>query len=199
MFFSIFARNLSRNEILVVGILLEKGAAQRGTVLKSSKLVTWTGLPVRTVERVITRLTYLRIVTRKENGRNFEYRVSVASARKLERPTLPDRISLSAQPSFDGFGRIPRYVRIGEDELSIPDATLADLIKLREHFEKKQKNLVLRIGRVEETNTLISLVRQWDDVKPGITVKEVIRLEKDLGADRSTTAKAVKKSTAGGS
>ena len=117
MFFSIFARNLSRNEILVVGILAEKGAARRGIVLKTSKLVTWSGLPIRTVERVVARLGYLRIVTRRESDRNFEYRVSMAGARKLERPTFPDRLSLSAQFSFDGFGCIPRHVRIGEDEL----------------------------------------------------------------------------------
>ncbi len=121
---------------------LEKGAARRGMVLKSSKLVVWSGLPVRTVERVIARLAYLRVVTRKESGRNFEYKVSMVSARRLERPTFPDRISLGAQLSFDGFGCIPRRVRIGEDELNIPDATLSDLLKLREHFEKKQKNLI---------------------------------------------------------
>lgn len=196
MFFSIFARNLSRNEILVVGILLEKGAARRAIVLKSSKLVTWSGLPIRTVERVIMRLGYLGIVTRKENGRNFEYRVSLAGARRLERPTFPDRISLSAQLSFDGFGCVPRRVRIGKDELNIPDATLCDLVKLREYFEKKQKNHVRRTGRLEETDKLISLVRPRDAVEPGITVKEVLRLEKGLGADGSARAKSRQKSRA---
>jgi DNA-binding transcriptional ArsR family regulator len=196
MFFSVFARNLSRNEILVVGILLEKGALRRGTVLKNSKLVTWSGLPIRTVERVIARLMYLKIVTRRESGRNFEYRVSLAGARKLERPTFPDRISLSAQLNFDGFGYIPRRVRIGEDELNMADATLSDLRKLREHLEKKQKNLVHRTGRLEETVKLISLVLPRDAVKPGITVREVIELEKDSGADRSARAKVAQKSTA---
>jgi hypothetical protein len=198
MFFSVFARNLSRNEILVVGILLEKGAARRGMVLKSSKLVIWSGLPIRTVERVIARLAYLRVVTRKESGRNFEYKVSMAGARKLERPTFPDRISLSAQLSFDGFGSIPRHVRIGEDELSIPDATLSDLSRLREHFERKQKNMAHRTGRIEETDKLIDLVRPHDNVSPGITVREVIEIEKESGAGRATRANTKKSAAASG-
>jgi hypothetical protein len=198
MFFSVFARNLSRNEILVVGILLEKGAARRGMVLKSSKLVIWSGLPIRTVERVIARLAYLRVVTRKESGRNFEYKVSMAGARKLERPTFPDRISLSAQLRFDGFGSIPRHVRIGEDELSIPDATLSDLSRLREHFERKQKNMAHRTGRIEETDKLIDLVRPHDNVSPGITVREVIEIEKESGAGRATRANTKKSAAASG-
>jgi hypothetical protein len=198
MFFSVFARNLSRNEILVVGILLEKGAARRGMVLKSSKLSIWSGLPIRTVERVIARLAYLGVVTRKESGRNFEYKVSMACARKLERPTFPDRVSLSAQLSFDGFGCIPRHVRIGEDELSIPDATLSDLRRLREHFERKQKNRAHRTGRIEETDKLIDLVRPHDYVSRGITVREVIEIEKESGAGRATRENAKRSAAASG-
>lgn len=179
MFFSTIARNLSRNEILLVGLLLEKGAGRRSIVLRNSKLVTWSGLPFRTIEKVVTRLTYLRIVTRTPNGTNFHYKVSLAGARDLKRPTFPDRVSLTAQLPFPGFGSVPREVRlINRDRpLMLQDATLVDLIAVSEQFAAKEKSRRRRTGRIEQLSRLIDIVRKHDGIISGITVKEALLRE----------------------
>jgi hypothetical protein len=201
MFFSIFARNLQRSEILIVGILIEKGAASRPVVLRTSKLLTLSGLPSRTVESTISRLVYLRIVAREKSGSNFQYRVSLANVRKLKQPTFPDRTSLTAQLSFDGFGRMPSRIRfVGEEKsFSVADATLEDLRRFQKQLAKQAENRVRRNERLEQTAKLINLMGPYDAAKPGITVKEIVALEKESRGDEGATAKLAQKSTAASS
>ncbi len=201
MFFSNFARNLQRSEILIVGILIEKGAASRRVVLRDSTLLALSSLPQRTVGRTISRLIYLRIVAREKSNSNFQYRVSPANVRKLRQPTFPDRTSLTAQLSFDGFGRLPSRMRfVGEEKtLPIADATLEDLLRFQTELAKKAEGRVRKEERREQLARLIELVRSYDVSTTGITVKEVLRREKESGVAPAATSESAQRGRAAAS
>ena len=183
MFFSRFARNLQRSEILLLGALLEKGAAKRRVILRTSKLVTMTGVPQGTLEKIITRLAFLEVVNRAKNGRNFEYRVSVGRLSELKQPTFPDRTSLSAQLNFEGFGRLPKAVHLAGEEKPrlMENATLEDLIVIREEFVRRARSRVSGKTRIDQLDHLIKLMRQYEANISGITVKQMLHLECDSG------------------
>src|ERR1700733_5321855 len=96
-FFSNTARNLPRNEILIVGILVEMGAISRGVVLKTSKLVAMSGLAESLFDKALSRLIFLGIVSRRASDRNFEYKLLAAGMKRIRERMFPDRTSLTAK------------------------------------------------------------------------------------------------------
>jgi len=190
MFFSIYARNLTRHQILVVGILLEKGAGRRHVVLRTSKLVNWSGLPTQTLDKAIARLDYLGIVSRKTSGRNFAYRVSLASVRLLKRPTFPDRISLSAELGIKGFGMVPRQMSFfgREQPLPLKDATLDDLLQMREELARRQQRRARKSGSVDQLDRLIEIHRKYGGVTLIEALQRYARMEGSLSSAAATSS-----------
>ena len=178
-FFSGFARHLQRTEILIIGVLLEKGAATRRTVLREAKLVTMTGIPAQTLDKTLRRLALMTLITREQNGRNFEYRVLLENLRTLKQPTFPDRTSLSAQLSFEGFGRLPAQTRLpGQPKAIILEtATLDTLLKVRDLYTARAKSQKPRNARLEQIDKLIALMETFDAKRTGLTVREVLALQ----------------------
>src|ERR1035441_5604153 len=158
-FFANFARNLQRTEILLIGLLIEKGAASRGIVLREAKLVTYTGIPAHTIERSLLRLVFLQLIRRQRSGRNYEYHVLLENFRKVKEPTFPDRTSLSAQLSFDGFGRLPAKMRFPDQEkpVLLEAATLDVLRQVRAVIAQRSQHRKPRNERLEQLDKLISM------------------------------------------
>src|ERR1035441_7251469 len=156
-FFANFARNLQRTEILLIGLLIEKGAASRGIVLREAKLVTYTGIPAHTIERSLLRLVFLQLIRRQRSGRNYEYHVLLENFGKVKEPTFPDRTSLSAQLSFEGFGRLPSRIRVPDQEkpIQLETATLDVLRQVRAVMVQRSQHRTPK-GRTgtEETRNL---------------------------------------------
>jgi hypothetical protein len=176
MFFSNCARYLPRTEILIVGILIEKGAAsKRGVVLKTSRIVAASGKPMSIVDRAVSRLILRRILMRQPSGRNFEYRVSLREIRRLKQPIFRDRTSLTARTGVPGYGRVPYQMRLLDEDktLSLTEATLHDLVKLQEQKANRKKNYPRKNGEPEQIGHLVELMRPYDAKRPGITLGEV--------------------------
>jgi hypothetical protein len=169
MFFSNFARYLPRTEILILGILIEKGAAsRRGVILKSSKLARMSGQPMSMVDRAVSRLIVRKILNRRANGRNFEYRLSLAEIRRLKQPIFRDRTSLTRKTGVPGYGRVLYQARLfGEDRpLFLTEATLPDLIKIQKQVAGRQERRPRKNGLPEQIGRLVELVRPYDTERP---------------------------------
>jgi hypothetical protein len=177
-FFANFARNLQRTEILLIGLLIEKGAATRGVVLREAKLVTFTGIPAHTIERSLLRLVFLQLIRRQRSGRNYEYRVLLENFRKVKEPTFPDRTSLSAQLSFEGFGRLPSRIRVPDQEkpIQLETATLDVLRQVRAVMVQRSQHRTPRNERLEQLDKLISMVELHQGNNANITVAQVLKL-----------------------
>jgi hypothetical protein len=179
-FFSKTARNLPRNEMLLVGILIEKGAVSRGVVLKTSKLVTMSGLPGSLFDKALARLMFLGIVSRRASDRNFEYRLLPAGMKRIRERMFPDRTSLTAKTGIRGYGRLPFQTTLfGEEKpLVILDADLRSLRKLQRQLDDRARDRPRRSGEAEQLRKLVELMVPYDATTPGITAREVLDLEK---------------------
>jgi hypothetical protein len=200
MFFSNCARYLPRTEILIVGILIEKGAAsQRGVVLKTSRIVAASGKPTSIVDRAVSRLILRRILMRQPSGSNFEYKVSLREIRRLKQPIFRDRTSLTARTGVPGYGRVPYQMRLLDEDktLSLPEATLRDLLKLQEQTTNRKKNSPRKNGQPEQFGHLVELMRPHDAKRPGITLGEVFvthQMELDASQGGAVKSAAASKS-----
>jgi len=159
-FFSNTARNLPRNEILIVGILVEMGAISRGVVLKTSKPVAMSGLAESLFDKALSRPIFLGIVSRRAGDRNFEYKLLAAGMKRTRERMFSDRTSLTAKTGVRGYGRVPYQITLfGEEKpLVILDADLGSLRRLQKQREDRAKDRPRRNGEAEQLRKLTELM-----------------------------------------
>ncbi|MGB6942457.1 MAG: hypothetical protein WBE37_08690 [Bryobacteraceae bacterium] len=89
---------------------------------------------------------------------------------------------------------------VGEEKtLPIADATLEDLLRFQTELAKKAEGRVRKEERREQLARLIELVRSYDVSTTGITVKEVLRREKESGVAPAATSESAQRGRAAAS